>query len=315
MYMQAEYKRQTERWHTVLIGGIATEYWQIRNVTENKTGNGFAVSPRMLFHFHPVDVPQHYFRLTAGLYMQPPAYREFRDYEGNINVHIKAQKALNLSFAHDYHFDYKNVPFKLSSEIYYRYLYDVNPFKIENIRIRYAGKNNAVAYAYGLEMRLYAELLAGTPSWLSLSYMKTEENIEGRGYIPRPTDQRFKMALMFQDYMPGMPFLKMYLNNVFATGMPTGAPLYADPYDFRFRTRNYWRTDIGLYYDLTANANNKRVIRNFDNLSIGLEIINTFDRRNSVSNLWIREIYSKRMMGVPNYMTGRIFNLKIKMSF
>ncbi len=314
-YVQVTAKTVPDEWKWTLTAGMLAGAWQIVNHTNRQQGNGISFSPRILITAVPQADTRHHFRLTAGLYMQPPAYREFRNFEGKINPDIKAQKAWNLSVAHEMTFHWKNFPFKLTSEIYYRYLYDVNPYKIENIRIRYAAKNNAVAYAYGAELRLYAELLPETPSWLSLAYMKTEENIEGRGFIPRPTDQRFKMGLMFQDYVPGLPFLKMYLNNIFATGMPTGAPIYADPYDFQFRTRNYWRTDIGLYYELTENPRFKNIGTKFDMFSIGMEIINTFDRRNSVSNLWVREIYSKRMMGVPNYMTGRIFNLKIKAAF
>ena len=38
--------------------------------------------------------------------------------------------------------------------------------------------------------------------------MSIKENRDNRGYIPRPNDQRFKFAMLFQDYVPSMPFLK-----------------------------------------------------------------------------------------------------------
>lgn len=62
--------------------------------------------------------------------------------------------------------------------------------------------------------------------------MKTEENIRNQGYIARPTDQRLKFAVLFQDYMPAIPNLKLYLNMVYNTGLPGGSPSYADPYQF-----------------------------------------------------------------------------------
>ncbi len=311
--MQIKYKNH---WiEGEILPGLRANYWHFKEIFTGQTRQDYSISPRFLINGRLKSDKRHLFRLTAGLYMQPPSYREYRNLFGVINPNVLPQKAWNFSMAHQFDFDWKNLPFKITSEIYYRYLFDINPYRIENIRIRYLARNNATAFAYGMEVRLYGELLPQTPSWIGLSYSKTLENIEGRGYIPRPTDQRFKISLMFQDYVPKLPFLKMYLNNVFATGMPTGAPFYADPYQFQFRTRNYWRTDIGLYYVLTENDRFKKKIRRFKFASAGLEIINIFDRRNSISNLWVREIYSKRMMGIPNYMTGRIFNLKFKISW
>ncbi len=315
IYFSTSYPWHSGKWKGRVYAGFRTGGWLFNEIYTNRKGNGWFFSPRILFFFKRKDWRGHQWRLSAGLHMQPPEYREFRNASGNLNPWIRAQKAWNFSLAHQWRFTAWSFPFQWQSEIYYRYIFDLNPYKIENIRIRYDALNHGIAYAWGIETRLHAELLPGTESWLSLAYMKTEENIDGRGWIPRPTDQRFKMALMFRDYVPGMPFLKMYLNNVFATGMPTGAPLYADPYQFQFRTRYYWRTDVGLYYELTGNSNNKTIRKHFRDMSIGFEIINMFNRRNSVSNLWIREIYTKRMMGVPNYLLGRIFNLKIKASW
>jgi hypothetical protein len=51
-------------------------------------------------------------------------------------------------------------------------------------------------------------------------YLKTEENSEDKGYIARPTDQRLKFGLLFQDYMPNIPSVKIYLNLVYNTGLP-----------------------------------------------------------------------------------------------
>ncbi|NPA45776.1 MAG: TonB-dependent receptor [Chlorobi bacterium] len=302
-------------WKWDIATGIRLRYWTLTEKINVLSGQGFLLSPRLNLFVTNRQWPDHRFRLGTGIYMQPPSYREYRAPDGSWHPGIQPQKAWNISLAHAWTFMWDDFPFKLNTEIYYRYLWDVNPYTVENLRIRYYAKNNAIAYAYGIESRLFGRLLPGTDSWLSLAWMKTEQNIDGRGWIPRPTDQRFKMNLFFQDYVPGMPFLRMYLNNIFATGLPTGAPLYADPYDFMFRTRNYWRTDIGLFYVLTDHPRWRERLKKWDEWAIGLEIVNMFDRRNSVSNMWIREIYTKRMYGVPNYMVGRIFNIKVKMKF
>ena len=302
-------------WRIEARWGMRVQAGLVREKFTGASGAYFAWSPRAGVYVRNKNWPGHAFRLGTGVYMQPPSYREYRDRQARFRPGVRPQKAFNISLGHEWNFDWADKPFKLTSEIYYRYLWDINPYTVENLRIRYYGQNNATGYAYGIETRLFGRLLPGTDSWLSLALMRTEQNIDRRGYIPRPTDQRFKMAFFFRDYVPGMPYFKMYLNNVFFTGLPTGAPLYADPYRFLFRTRNYWRTDIGLFYVLTDRPHKPDWLTRFTDFSVGLEIINMFDRRNSVSNLWVREIYTKRMFGVPNYLTGRIFNLKVRMNF
>ncbi|MDZ7614818.1 MAG: hypothetical protein U5K51_14820 [Flavobacteriaceae bacterium] len=74
-------------------------------------------------------------------------------------------------------FDAGHGHFKLTTEAYYKYLTDVNPFTIDNVRIRYRAKNNAVAYAAGFDIRLNGEFVPGTESWFSFGYLLTEENI------------------------------------------------------------------------------------------------------------------------------------------
>jgi predicted transcriptional regulator with HTH domain len=113
-------------------------------------------------------------------------------------------------------------PFKLVSELYYKSLTDVNTYT-DNVRIRYSA-SNVKGYAQGLDFRLNGEFVPGTESWFSFGYLKTEENSEDKGYIARPTDQRLKFGLLFQDYMPNIPSVKIYLNLVYNTGLPGGSP-------------------------------------------------------------------------------------------
>ena len=50
-------------------------------------------------------------------------------------------------------------------------------------------------------------------------------------------------------------------------------------------------------------------------LSIGLEIFNMFDVQNSITNTWVRDVYSKRQYSIPNYLTPRVFNLRLGFQF
>ena len=207
-----------------------------------------------------------------------------------------------------------NRPFKLVTEAYYKTMTDVNTYTLENVRIRYRANNDAVAYAYGFETRLNGEFVPGTESWLTFGYMKTEENINDRGYIARPTDQRLKFGILFQDYMPNIPNMKLYLNLVYNTGLPGGSPSYADSYTYQNRLRDYRRADVGFSYILTEKNNERSAghwLKKFKDLSIGCEIYNLFDNQNAITNTWVRDVYTKNQYAIPNYMTTRVFNIKL----
>ncbi|HFX18236.1 MAG TPA: TonB-dependent receptor [Flavobacteriales bacterium] len=293
--------------------GVRSQFYQVHDKLNNTTADGFIISPRLMLGLKPDWQKNMEFRLTTGLYQQAPFYKEFRRQNGSLNIHVKPQKSYIISLANDWYFDMWERPFKLTSEVYYKYLWDVNPYTLENVRIRYFATNNATAFAYGFESRLNGEFITGVESWFSLALMKTMENIDRRGYIYRPTDQRFKFAMLFQDYVPKIPNLKMYLNLTFNGGIPTGSPSYADPYDFQFRTDNYFRSDMGIFYVLSERPHKAKWLQKFKYFSAGFEILNMFDVQNSISNMWIRDIYSKKVYRVKNYLTGRIFNVKLRM--
>ena len=190
---------------------------------------------------------------------------------------------------------------------------DVNPYTLDNVRIRYAADNNAVAYAQGLDVRINGEFVKGTESWFSFGYLKTEENIDNKGYIARPTDQRLKFGILFQDYMPNIPSVKLYLNLVYNTGLPGGSPSYADPYIYQSRLRDYRRADIGFLYVFTDKNKFRPAnhwLKKCRDLSVGLEIFNLFNNQNAITNTWVRDVYTKNEYGIPNYMTTRVFNVK-----
>ncbi|WP_242009175.1 TonB-dependent receptor [Robertkochia solimangrovi] len=296
--------------------GLRTQYWNVNDGHENSSQ--MIWSPRAQISYKPDSGADMVFRMMGGLYQQPPFYRELRDSTGTVRPHVKAQSSWHIVAGHDIAFKIWKRPFKLTSELYYKNLWDVNPYTLENVRIRYRATNNAKAYAYGADLRLNGEFVEGTDSWFSVGYMRTEENIDGQGFIPRPTDQRLKFALLFQDYVPTIPNLRLYLNAVYNTGVPGGSPSYADPYDYQFRLPDYKRVDLGINYvftDARKRYPKGHWLYKFKELYAGCEIFNIFDIRNSITNTWVRDVYSKRQYAIPNYMTGRVFNVKLGMKF
>lgn len=296
--------------------GVRVHNWSVSG-EDTASSNQTVFSPRVQFAIKPFWEKDMLFRMAAGLYYQPPFYKELRDASGSVQPQVKAQQSFHLVLGNDYSFKMWNRPFKLTTEAYYKNLSDVNPYTLENVRIRYRANNNAKAYAYGLDMRLNGEFVPGTESWFSFGYLKTEENIDNRGYIARPTDQRLKFAALFQDYVPNIPSMKMYLNLVYNTGLPGGSPSYANPYEYQNRLPAYKRADLGFQFVL---VDDKKQFKSgwkkpFKELSFGFEIFNMFDVQNSITNTWVRDVYSKRQYAIPNYLTPRVFNVRTTMKF
>ncbi len=302
-----------EIWYSV---GVRAQNWKV-------TGNGvpsknqITISPRGQFAIKPDWSQDMLFRVSGGWYSQPPSYRELKDYDGQLNVDVKAQKSIHFVSGMDYSFQMWERPFKLTTEIYYKDLSNINAYSIDNVRIRYRADNKTTGFASGVDVRLNGEFIAGSESWVSLGYLKTMENIDNQGNIARPSDQRLKFGILFQDYVPNLPDLKAYLNLVFNTGVPGGSPSYSNPYNFQNRLRDYKRADLGVSYVFTSAKKQftTGLLSNFKELTAGVELFNMFDIQNAITNTWVRDVYSKTQFGVPNFMTGRVLNFKIGMQF
>ncbi|MBU2976568.1 TonB-dependent receptor [Zobellia sp. B3R18] len=297
--------------------GLRAHYWSI-NDKNSKSVSQAVISPRGKLSFKPNWKSDMVFRLSGGLYLQPPFYRELRDRNGTVNPNVKAQESIHFVFGNEYSFNLWERPFTLMSEVYYKRLNHVNTYTLEDVRIRYVANNNAKAYAQGLDLRLNGAFVPGTESWVSVGYLKTEENSNNRGYIARPSDQRLKFGILFQDYIPEFPNFKMYLNLVYNTGVPGGSPNYADPYNYNNRLPDYKRADLGISHIFVGGNRTypkNHWLHRFKELSAGFEIFNLFNNQNSITNTWVRDVDSKQQFAVPNFMTSRVFNLRLRMRF
>ena len=328
-----------------LIVGVRANYW-----TFNEE---MVVSPRVSMGFVPNWKSDWNFRLSWGYYYQPPFYREMRGLDGQVNKDIKAQTSIHYVFGSDLYFTMVKGKkegkrkFKFTAEVYYKQFKNLIPYEYDNVRIRYYATNNSMGYAAGVDLKLFGEFVKGIDSWISLSVMKTEEdliddfyydysNASGEkiisgftadqvvtdsvrnepGYIPRPTDQRVQVGIFFQDYVPKIPDLKVNLHFVYATGLPFGPPTHERYKDLE-RMPAYRRVDIGFSYDLleeTRKRNSESMFRHIKNAWISLEVFNMLGINNTISYLWIRDI-NNRVYGIPNYLTNRRLNLKISMNF
>jgi hypothetical protein len=322
-----------------VTAGVRFNYWDYNRQ--------FLVSPRASIAYKPLWEKDFVFRFAAGYYYQPPFYKELRDLEGNLNPDIRAQKSIHFVGGMDINFLAWDRPFKFTAEAYYKYLDDLIPYIVDNVRIRYLAENNAHGYATGLDFKINGEFIKGTESWMSLSFLKTEEDIEDDfyyeyynesgeevipgytldqvivdsarfepGYIPRPSDQRVSFAIFFQDYLPLIPSLKAHLSLIFGTGLPFGAP-DSPLYTHTLRFPPYRRVDLGfskLLIGEKTRFNDKNPLRYIDNAWISLEVFNLFQISNTVSYIWVKDI-NNREYAVPNYLTPRQLNIKLIVEF
>ena len=336
-YLQNSWQFENEKGNIwVLTAGLRANYWGY-----NSSVN---VSPRAGIAFQPHQRPNMTFRLSGGLYVQPPFYRELRMFDGSLVDKDKAsvQKSYQVVLGHEYKFKAWDRPFVLTSEIYYKYLKDIIPYEVDNIRIRYYADQKATGHAYGLDMKINGEFVKGIESWASMSVMRTTENIQyfidangnilsqtdinnGAEYvsdtiisgIPRPSDQRINFAIFFQDYLPMIPSFKVNLKLIFGTGLPFG-PSEAERYQQKNRMSPYRRVDLGfskqLISDETSFRNPRNPLNYIRNCWISLEVFNLLGVNNVSSYMWITDVYNIQY-AVPNYLTNRQLNLKLILEF
>ena len=291
-YLQDVFKFRTKQGLFTLVGGVRGSYWSYNRE--------FIFSPRASIGFIPNFDQNLTFRLASGLYYQSPFYKELRttvqDEHGNsiiqLNKNLKSQRSIHVIAGGDYTFRASGRNFKVSADMYYKKLDNLNPYTVDNVQIRYYGENCAQGHAMGLDVKFFGEFVPGTDSWISFSLMKAEQSIRGSEYVPMPNSQGYNVSLFFQDYFPGYKRVKLNLKGVLSGGLPVTAPRtgYEDGY---FRTPTYKRVDLGFSYQLAGGTDaimDRGFFRNLKNIWLGLDIFNLFDIKNTSSYYWITNI-------------------------
>lgn len=287
-------------------------------------------------------------RLSTGLYYQPPFYREFRTFDGELNLDVLAQKSLHVVAGSDVFFDMwqREVPFKFTAEAYYKYMWDINTYEIENVRTRYYANNDAVAYAYGLDMNVHGQFVEGIESFFKVGFMSTKEDVLNDqytvfyneageriifgfsedqtvvdsavvfpGYVPRPTDQWLTFGALVQDRMPVYERFSVQMGMLYGSRLPYGPPDF-NRYKDTLRLKSYFRVDIGLSYDFLYGDKEAESFwtKNFTEAILSFEVFNLLGVNNVMSKQWVQDV-SGKYYSVPNYLTQRRFNLKLILRF
>jgi hypothetical protein len=299
--------------------GARAQYWSYNE--------DITISPRGNITLTPYSTPNLTWHFSTGLYYQPPFYKELRDPEGKLYPDKKAQRALQFVAGTDYKFMAWGRPFILTSEVYYKYLTHLIPYKLKDVRLQYLPEYRAKGYAAGIDFKVYGEFVQGNESWFSLSFLSTKEDIyndyivgsDGSvnypGFYSRPTDQWMNFSLFFQDYLPSNPDYKVHLMVIYGTGLPYSGPSYSRPADV-YSLGAYRRVDVGFSRVIIRKNKNTFGIKT---IWLTAEILNLLDAKNKVSYDWMRTVESSEgvdaIFAIPNYLTGRSFNAKVTVNF
>ena len=329
-YFQETYTHQKDSVHEMKVSfGVRGQYWEL-----NKE---FIVSPRAQLLYKPLNRKKDIsYKFSTGLYYQPPFYRELRNVQGEVNKDVLSQKSLHIVAGLTYDFymgKYSPKKFKLITEIFYKRLWDLVSYDVDNVRIRYSGENDATGYITGIDMRLNGEFVPGAESWINLSFLRAREKLNGVQHMkrefgepaaeevndaPRPTDRFMTLNMFFQDYLPKNKNFKTHINLSFGTGLPYGLKDNNITFRNTYRYSAYHRVDIGFSVLLWKNgwrySKPNHPLRFSKSTWISLEVFNLLKVQNAASNTWIKTIYNSQF-AIPNYLTSRRINLRLKMDF
>lgn len=300
----------------------------------NNLNNEFLIAPRVTGSWKPSWKRDVIFKAAIGAYHQPPFYREMRRYDGTLNTGVRAQRSWQAVAGLDYNFKSGSRALRLTTEAYYKMLSHVVPYDIDNVRIRYSGENNAKAYATGIEVRLFGDVVKDAESWISFGLMRTRENLNNDfyttytldsankpidsarvagGWFRRPTDRLLTFGAFFQDYLSTNKNFKVYLNLLYGSNLPYNIP-GSVRYRNALRIEPYIRADIGfsaLLLDSERGARRSHSpFRNFNAIWASLEVFNLIDRANTISYLLIKD-FTNNTYALPNRLTPRLLNFKI----
>lgn len=329
-YIQDTYTwRKDEKSEIRLTGGARVGYWDL-----NKE---LLISPRLQLLYKPLNGEKDIsYRLATGLYFQSPFYREMRAFDGQVNTDLLAQKSFHVvgGFTLDFYMGKRNPKkFRFIAEAYYKQLWDLVSYEIENVRIRYSGLNDAKGYAMGVDFRLNGQFVEGAESWINLSFLRTRESLLGVQHlrralnideaikvkdVPRPSDRFMELSMFFQDHLKTNKNIKMHLNLTAGGGLPYG--ILGNNKEFRntYRFNFYHRVDIGfgflLFDQEKLSKRPSHFLRFTKSTWLSLEVFNLLQVQNQAGNTWIKTVFDQQY-AIPNYLTSRRINLRMKMDF
>lgn len=316
-FLQNTLQGETDKGRVIFTAGVRFNYWSFNDE--------LLFSPRASVAYFPEKCSNWGFRWAIGRYFQSPFYKELRDtfknadgdVEVRLNDKIQSPRSWQLVVGADKYFSMWRRPFKFTYEIYGKYIDRLIPYTVDNVEILYEGENNGIGYVVGADVKLFGEFVPGSDSWISVGWLRARENIygDGKGYMYSPNSRTYNVSLFFQDKFPNIDQLEVNLTLNFAGGFRYGKP--GEKEKDLYTSASYTRADIGATYSLKQGRDKvmtKPVFRKLRGIGLSLDCLNLFAINNVSSYSWIKTA-DGHQCPVPNYLTGRQLNLKLRVDF
>ena len=316
-FLQNTLQGETDKGRVIFTAGVRFNYWSFNDE--------LLFSPRASVAYFPEKCSNWGFRWAIGRYFQSPFYKELRDtfknadgdVEVRLNDKIQSPRSWQLVVGADKYFSMWRRPFKFTYEIYGKYIDRLIPYTVDNVEILYEGENNGIGYVVGADVKLFGEFVPGSDSWISVGWLRARENIygDGKGYMYSPNSRTYNVSLFFQDKFPNIDQLEVNLTLNFAGGFRYGKP--GEKERDLYTSASYTRADIGATYSLKQGRDKvmtRPVFRKLRGIGLSLDCLNLFAINNVSSYSWIKTA-DGHQCPVPNYLTGRQLNLKLRVDF
>lgn len=218
---------------------------------------------------------------AAGLAAQPPLYKEALDATSMPRSQKGADAALELVHQTD--------RLRWRATGYYRHLWDQISCSIDDVEVRYSGRNDSRARVIGADAMVRGQI-GKTFGTLSYSWLKARENLDGdgSGWVPRATDQRHTLAAYLEDGMnlrvTWMRASRFHIRVLYGSGFPF-TPMVPETDDagrlvgltpgrrHSVRDDPYFRFDVGMTQVFAMGGLE---------ITVREEVANLFDQINAV---------------------------------
>ncbi len=207
-------------------------------------------------------------------------------------------------------------------KLYYKQLDNLIPYVVDDVDIQYLPQYTAKGFATGIEFKLNGEFVKNAESWATLSFLKPVKTgiMMHMDPIQGPPISWLILACSFRIIFPVILPIRYIQQFILAVNCLTARRIMINLKSI-ITWQAYKRIDIGLSKSLITDKNgNRKIGANFiRDAWISLEVFNLFGFNNMASYQWIRTVSNQEglpnMFAVPNYLTGRLFNVKLTVQF
>lgn len=273
----------------------------------------YLFSPRISLHYYPDNKTT--FRLSTGIYYQPPFYYEMRNNKSGNTIY--SQKSIH--FIAGFEKQMKNL--ELNIEAYYKDMHNLLAYYIDELNLVYDPDKKMKAFAWGVDLLIKGQIIPGTRNWISYSYLDTKEREMNstNPYKRRLLDQTHSLQLFIQDEGGKSRDIKAHLRIFLGSGFlyhprsikenpVSGNQEIVIDFDQTREYSKFLRFDLGLSWY-------KKIGERIE-MTVNAEVLNVFDNVNALTYSWVHVMPENKFpFQVASVLSRRNINLGVTLNF